>query len=166
MTACAEVLRVKPRFVALELSPDQEREIREHLATCPSCRARVGESEPALGLALRMAATRGPEDDAFVGEVLAGVHQRKIEKRLRARRKRWTAAAAAVVVTALGAGVTLRLRAPGPPAVEARVSAPAKAAAEPAFVEVEGEDVRLYQLTSSSQGTVQAALIVDPHLEL
>jgi len=41
-------------------------------------------------------------------------------------------------------------------------------AVEPAFVEVDGAGVRLYQLTPTSQSreAIQVAFIVDPHLEL
>ena len=166
MTSCLEVRRLAPRFIALELEPEAEREVREHLRSCAACREAMAEREPALRVAWAMAAEPSPEDDRFVGEVLAGVHQHALERRLAGRRSRLLGAAAAIAAVLLGGTVVVReLTRPAPPAVAQVQRAPA---AEPAFVEVDGAGVRLYQLTPTSQSreAIQVAFIVDPHLEL
>ena len=168
MTSCLEVRRLTPRFLALELPPEAEGELREHLRSCAACREAMAEREPALRVAWAMAAEPSPEDDRFVGEVLAGVHQRALERRLSGRRSRLLGAAATVAAVLLGGTVVVReLTRPAPPSV-AQVSQRRPPAAEPAFVEVDGAGVRLYQLTPTSQspGGIQVAFIVDPHLEL
>ncbi len=168
MTSCLEVRRLTPRLVALDLPPESEAAVRDHLRACAACRDLVAARAPALALALRMNAGGGPEDDRFVGEVLAGVHQRSIERRLSRRRSRIVASAAAIAALMLG-GTTvvshLERRAPRPVAAAARAQAPV---VEPAFVEVDEAGVRLYQLTPTSQSreAIQVAFIVDPHLEL
>ena len=168
MTSCLEVRRLTPRLVALDLPAELEAEVRDHLRACAACRDLLAEREPALALALRLNAGGGPEDSRFVGEVLAGVHQRSIERRVSGRRSRLIASAAAVAALMLG-GTTvvshLERRAPRPVAEAARPQAPA---VEPAFVEVDEAGVRLYQLTPTSQSreAIQVAFIVDPHLEL
>jgi predicted anti-sigma-YlaC factor YlaD len=168
MMSCLEVRRLTPRFLALELSPEAERELREHLRSCAGCRDAVAEREPALGLAWALAGETGPEDDRFVGEVLAGVHQRSLERRLSGRRSRLLAAAAALTAVLLGGTVVVRqLARPAPQAV-ASLPASRPPVVEPAFVEVDQVGVRLYQLTPTSQSreAIQVAFIVDPHLEL
>jgi anti-sigma factor RsiW len=168
MTSCLEVRRLAPRFLALELPPESEREVREHLGSCESCREAMAGREPALRVAWAMAAEPGPEDDRFVGEVLAGVHQRALERRLSGRRSRLLGVAATIAAVLLGGAVVVReLTRPVPPAV-AQVPQQRPPATEPAFVEVDGAGVRLYQLTPTSQSreAIQVAFIVDPHLEL
>jgi predicted anti-sigma-YlaC factor YlaD len=168
MTSCLEVRRLAPRFLALDLPPDSEGEVREHLRSCEACREAMAGREPALRVAWAMAAEPSPEDDRFVGEVLAGVHQRALERRLSGRRSRLLGVAATIAAVLLGGAVVVReLTRPAPPAV-AQVSQQRPPAAEPAFVEVDGAGVRLYQLTPTSQSreAIQVAFIVDPHLEL
>ncbi|MGD1147093.1 MAG: zf-HC2 domain-containing protein [Thermoanaerobaculaceae bacterium] len=173
MTSCLEVRRLAPRFVALELSPGDEREFREHLAGCAACREAVAASEPTLALAWRIAAEAGPaEDERFVSEVLGQIHQRQLEHRLRGRRSWVVAAAAAAVLVAVLGGTAVVRQLSGPPATSAvatvAATRPGPAATEPAFIEVEGAGVRLYQLAQASQSrdAIQVAFIVDPHLEL
>jgi predicted anti-sigma-YlaC factor YlaD len=168
MTSCLEVRRLAPRFLALELPPEAEGELREHLRSCEACREAMAEREPALRVAWAMAAEPSPEDDRFVGEVLAGVHQRALEHRLSGRRSRLLGVAATAAAVLLGGTVVVReLTRPVPSAV-AQVPQKRPPAAEPAFVEVDGAGVRLYQLTPTSQSreAIQVAFIVDPHLEL
>jgi predicted anti-sigma-YlaC factor YlaD len=165
MMSCQEVRRSVERFLALELEPEPERLLREHLLACPACRALVAQREPATGIALGLEPMREEPDETFVAEVLGGIRQRRVELRLRGRRRRWVAAVAAAVLAAAG---TLLVRwHNGPTGATAVASAPsAEAKSGAAFVEVEGEGVRVYQVVPASQSTVQVAFIVDPKLEL
>ena len=169
---CLETRRRLPRFVAMELGAAEEREVREHLGGCAGCRQVATAHEPALVLAGALAVAPGPEDDRFVGEVMAAIHQRRLERRLASRRSRLLAAAAAAVSVVLLGGVTVvrelthhsrPLLAQGSAVVVRPAARP-----EPAFVEVDNAGARVYQLTaaSSSRRAVQVAFIVDPHLEL
>ena len=173
MMSCLEARRLAPRFVALGLAPELERELRAHLTGCGACREAVTGRDAALAFAWTVAAEPGPPDDErFVGEVMAQIHQRRLERRLVRVRSRLLAAAAAVLVVVLGGAVVVRQLAR--PAEKSLGQASAMAshlrpvAADPAFVEVDSEGVWLYQLTPASQSrdAIQVAFIVDPHLEL
>ena len=172
MISCLEVRRVASRFVALELAAKEERELREHLAGCAACREAVAASEPVLALAWTVAANSAPaEDERFVAEVLAQIHQRRLERSLGGRRSWLLAAAAAVLVAVVGGTAVVRqLSAPPASSAAAALAAtrPQSAAAEPAFIEVEDAGVRLYQLAPAAQprDAIHVAFIVDPHLEL
>jgi predicted anti-sigma-YlaC factor YlaD len=163
---CEEVRVLIPAFVALELAPELERHVREHLATCALCRAAVEEVEPACGLALRLPA--GADDDAetFVAAVMGGLRQRRAERHLGGSRWRWFAAAAAVVVAFLAGTQVRRGDEPVATAVLSPTAAPAIRPAEGSFVEVEGKGVRLYQITDPTDPGVAVAVVVDPALEL
>lgn len=162
---CSEVARLQEAFLALELDPATEADVRLHLHACAGCRTALGEAEPAVALALRLAEKDVTADTAFVGEVLAGVHQRAFERRFAGRRRRWLAVAAALALTVLGGWAVLRQSGTANEGVtEATRTTPL--AVEPAFVEVEGDGVRLYQFDASPQGAVKVAFIVDPQLEL
>ncbi|HQT96133.1 MAG TPA: hypothetical protein PK435_16010 [Thermoanaerobaculaceae bacterium] len=171
---CLETRRLVPRLAAMDLPRQAEMELREHLAGCPACRQAAAEREPVLELAAALATGPGPEDDRFVGEVMAEIHQRRLERTLSRRRSRVLAAAAVVLALLGGATVVRQVAWPARQVVVARAPVtiarpPAPAAAmEPAFVEVDNAGVRLYQLTptSKSRGAIQVAFIVDPHLEL
>ena len=168
MRSCVEIRLLLPRFVGLSLDPEEEGAVREHLSVCQVCRELLAGQEPALGLAVAMARPVGGDDEDFVAGVLAGVHQRSVERRLSSRRRRWLMGAAAAVMLLLG-GLVIRERietSPAPPVVAAAQPAAVQTATDPAFVEVEGEGVRVYQLASASKDAVQVAFIVDPHLEL
>lgn len=168
MTRCAEVQRMLGRYLAMELGPETEREVRDHLRQCAPCRQAAQEREPSLLLANAFPSEISQmEDEAFVSEVLAAVHQRRLEARLRSRRRRWLAAAAAVVgVLLVGLG-TLRQGPPEGPAVAQRpLLLHLTPSLAPAAVEVEGEHVRLYQFAGSASSEVQVAFIIDPGLEL
>lgn len=168
MTSCLEVRRLMPRFVELDLSPETEKELRDHLRSCASCRDALTRREPALVLAWALATDPGAQDDTFVGEVLAGIHQRSLERRLSGRRSRLLAAAAALAAVLLGGTAVVRHFAKPAPQVAASSAASRPSVVEPAFVEVDDAGVRLYQLTPTSQSreAIQVAFIVDPHLEL
>ncbi len=168
MMSCLEARRLAPRFLAMELPSEAEGELREHLRACQDCRDALLEREPALGLAWALAAESGPEDESFVGEVLAGVHQRAVERRLHGRQARLAAAAAALLVALLGGSAVVRQLTRPTAQVTAVAPRPRPVVAEPAFIEVNQPGVRLYQLTpvSDSRQAIQVAFIVDPHLEL
>jgi predicted anti-sigma-YlaC factor YlaD len=170
---CLEARRLVPRLAAMDLPRQAEMELREHLAVCPACRQAAAEREPVLELVAALASGPGPQDDRFVGEVMAEIHQRRLERMLSRRRSR-VLAAAAVVLALLGGATVVRQVAWPARQVVARapvaIARPQVSAAtmEPAFVEVDDAGVRLYQLTptSKSRGAIQVAFIVDPHLEL
>jgi predicted anti-sigma-YlaC factor YlaD len=170
--SCLEARRLAPRYVALELAPEAEREVREHLIGCATCREAVIGGDPALAFAWTVAAEPGPPDDErFVGEIMAQIHQRRLERKLVRVRSRLLAAAA-VLVAMTGGGLVVRQLAR--PAADTVVRAAAVApdarttATVPAFVEVDNSGAWLYQLTPASESSdaIQVAFIVDPHLEL
>ena len=166
MTGCQEVRDLLPRLIGLELAPETEREVREHLGRCQECRAALDGEEPVLGLALRLAEVRGPADEEFVASVLGGVRLHRGERRLHHRPRRWLAAAA-LVVAILGGTLFVRWRLAVQGSAEvAAVRAGRPVVTEGALVEVEGDGVRLYQLSPAGNTDVQVALVVDPRLEL
>jgi len=162
---CSEVRRLQPQYLGLELPAATEASMREHLAACAVCREALTRLEPSLGFAFGMGTAEEPSED-FTRSVLAGIHQRRFERRVSRRRMRWTmAAAAAVVLAASGVLVVHESARPGAQIVAQQTTAAAPAA-EPAFVEVEGDGVRVYEMTGGQSATVQVAFIVDPHMEL
>lgn len=167
MSACAEVQRALGRYLAMELPQATDRWVRAHVQDCAACRASAEEREPSLIFAGALSRpTQDVEDDAFVPAVMAAVHQRRLEARIRLRRRRWlTAAAAAAGVLLAGLGTLRQGPVPGPLVAQRPMVQPAVPLA-PATVEVEGENVRLYQLSGSASGEVQVAFIIDPGLEL
>jgi len=166
MIACRDVRRLQTVFLDLGLEPAAEAEIRQHLATCGECRDSLAEQEPVTAMALRLGEIVVVADPRFVADVMAGVHQRRVERGLIHRRRGWTVAAAALVLALLGGWAALRLPAPAHTTTVAVRPRPAAGPVEPAFVEVEGDGVRLYQLDTAAQGSVRVAFVVDPHLEL
>lgn len=160
---CPEVRARLAAYLADGLGEEERQRWREHVVGCTSCRRWVWREDPAAALSLslpRVAST----DDRFLDEVLAGIHQRRVEKSLvRKRRVLRRVAAAAAVLVALGLGYTRWARVQGPEAV---ATPAAEVAAPEPFVEVEGEGVRVYQLASGSDARVQVAFIVSPSVEL
>lgn len=166
MKTCAEVQRLLGRYLALELAEEEDRTVRLHLADCPSCRALAATREPSLVFidALRRQRVE-VEDESFVPAVMAAVHQRRLEAQIARRRRRWLAAAAAVVGVLL-VGLGTWRPAPVRLDVSAQRYVPQPPSQLPPVVEVEGEDVRLYQLSANAAGEVQVVFIIDPGLEL
>lgn len=166
---CDGVITRLGAFLALDLDPATEHDVRLHLAGCRTCRIAAVALDPVQVVSLALANAAGNSDDAFVSEVMAGVHQRRVERRLPATRRWWLAAAAAVLVV-VGAGtLAVRLQIPATPTSVAEQPRSDEApAVEPAFVQVEGEGVRLYQVhPSSPEGrSLRVAFVVDPRLEL
>lgn len=167
MRECAEVSSLLGAFVGLDLGAAEESEVREHLRTCAACRELYVAAEPTLALSLVMAAAPAPQDDLFVSAVLAGIRQRRVERQVRSHRRWWVGMAAAVALVVLGSTATF-MRLQGGDTTAPAIIAEGPTSVAPAFVEVEGEGVRLYQLTPPSQNArdVQVAFIVDPRLEL
>jgi len=167
MMPCQEVRRRAERFLALELPHAEESRVREHLQGCRECRDHYLNSEPALLFALAPSTAAPSSDDAFVAGVLGGVRERRLDRALRARRQRWMAAAAAVAVAVLGGlgGLTMLRSKPAPVTTVAVHSRPAQIE-EPPLIEVEGDGVRLYQVSLPGDPGVQVAFVVDPTLEL
>jgi predicted anti-sigma-YlaC factor YlaD len=163
---CDEVRELIPALVALELEPETERRAREHLAGCAGCRAEVAAADPVCGLALRLPAGADDDAESFVTAVMAGVHQRRAERRLGGGRWRWLAAAAAVVVAFLAGTQVRRGSEPAATAALSPTAAPAVRPAEGTFIEVEGKGIRLYQITDPADPGVAVAVVVDPALEL
>jgi len=151
----------------MELDSRQEGEVRTHLDGCAACRGAFAAAEPSFALA---AGLRRPvvsrDGDAFVAEVMAGVRQRRSERRLGSlRRSRWPLSLAAAAVLAVAVGL-MTLRSPSPSAGRMAAVATAEADVSPALVEIEGEDVRVYQLAANDGGAIQVAFVIDPRMEL
>jgi predicted anti-sigma-YlaC factor YlaD len=165
---CTDVRERLAAFLALEMEAHDEASLREHLTACPACREAVTEREPSFCLVWSLAGTAGLEDDAFAGEVLAGVHQRRMQGRLALRRPRLLAAAA-VLVAVLGGALVVRLGgwwAPqAAPALE-QAAAHASPGRPLGFVDVEGAGVRVYNVAAATGSSVGVAVIVKPGLEL
>jgi hypothetical protein len=171
MMECRETSGLLGAYVALELERPRELDVRAHLEGCGDCRAALAAADPAAALALALGRVSVADDPEFVGGVLAGIHQRRVEGRLPHRRRGALAAAAALVVAVLGGWALLDSRVAAPPAAVAERVEAVLAPAALAFVEVEGEGVRFYELVANSQGdseqgAAKVAFIVDPHLEL
>ncbi len=167
MTTCPEVQRRLGRYLAMELSEGEEGDLRAHLRTCSRCRAVAEEREPSLIFAGAFDRTEPElEDQTFVDGVMAAVHQRRLEARIKLRRRRWVAAAAVAGGVLLAGFVTLRQGRVEGPALALRTAGRPAAQALAATVEVEGENVRLYQFSGGTAGEVQVAFIIDPGLEL
>jgi predicted anti-sigma-YlaC factor YlaD len=164
---CTDVRERLAAFLALEMEAHDEASLREHLTTCPACRDAVTELEPSFCLVWPLAGTAGEEDDAFAGEVLAGLHQRRMQSRLALRRPRLLAAAA-LLVAVLGGALVIRQGGwwaqPTAPAVE-QVAAHASSGRSLGFVDVEGAGVRVYNVAAVGS-SVGVAVIVKPGLEL
>jgi len=171
MIECRDVGRLRSAYLALELDHASEAEIRSHVTGCDRCRAELAAADAAVGLALRLPEIDVREDESFVSGVLAGIHQRRIEGRVVHRRRGVLAAAAGLLLAVLGGWALLRDRGAATPAEVAAQVRRAPAAVEPAFVEVEGEGVRLYQIDAATPDAtrpegMRVAFIVDPQLEL
>jgi len=174
MKTCREVHDLAGPFLTLDLPAESEAAVREHLSGCPECRDFIAAQEPSQALVWALREAPGVEDERFVGEVMAGIHQRRLEKGLGFRR-RYLAVAAALLVAVLGGAVLVRrVVSPSPATFAESAPMPASVTSNPAsrripsFVEVDKAGVRLYQLTPASddRNAVQVAFIVDPHVEL
>jgi predicted anti-sigma-YlaC factor YlaD len=168
MMTCNEARRLRARFFAMDLAAEHEAEVSRHVDACAECRGVFATSEPSFGmaLALRRGAPVG-DSRAFVAEVMAGLRQRRSERTLESRRRRWPLSLAAAALLTLATGLVLTL---GPGSFSGQRAAGRsiadEGAVEPALVEVEGEGVRVYQLATDGEGAIRVAFIVDPQMEL
>ena len=165
---CTQVRERLAAFVALDLDSRDEENLREHLTVCPACRQALGEREPSFHLVWPLAAIVGEEDEAFTGEVLAGLHQRRLQRRLAIRRPGLLAAAAALIALLGGA---LAVRQGGWWTVSAERSSERAVANSvqtpyPSFVEVQADGVRVYQVAVAGKDAIGVAVVVKPGLEL
>jgi anti-sigma factor RsiW len=167
MTRCQEVRRVLERYLALELQAAEEQAVRAHLKACPACLAELERRDPAAALAANLGAA--PEEgggEEFVQAVLAGIRQRRAERTLGPRRRLWGPLAAAALLATAVLPLWRSARPWPAPTPERAAAVAAPSDVEPAFVEVEGDSVRVYQLVPAETDSVRVALIVDPELEL
>ena len=160
---CQEVHSLLDRYLALELPPAAEEDVRRHLSECRPCLRSLEERDPAAALALRLSAAPASSDEDFAAAVMAGVRQRKLQRVMAHRRRRWLAAAG-IGVALLGGAAGLRAVRSGPPVV-ARAQ-PAAVSADGPFLEVQGANVKVYEMAPDPAANVRIAMIVDPALEL
>jgi predicted anti-sigma-YlaC factor YlaD len=161
---CSEARRLQPRFFALELPATAEAAVREHLETCEPCRESFATSEPAFALAWTLGRSTPSEAPGFVTDVLAGIRQRRFERRVATHRRRWlTAAAAALlfVATAVTVREARKVEVAGAPTTATLTVAHSEAP----LVDIEGKGVRVYEITGSVKDTVRVAFVVDPNAE-
>lgn len=161
--SCHEVRKLFAVLQRGEIAPVHRKALREHLRSCEPCRTSLFTIDPALALALALPQA-GFEDDRFVAEVLSGVHQRRTEKTLLARRrsKLWKVAAVVLLATLLGLWVGHQ---EGQVALAKLQDQSMLGPVEP-FVEVEGEGVRVYHFVAGPEDRVPVAFIVSPTVEL
>lgn len=167
MTSCQETRRVLERYLALELQTAEEHAVRAHLAACPACLAELERRDPAAALAVRFGAA--PEEgggEEFVEAVLTGIRQRQAERALGSRTRLWGSLAAAALLALAAFPLWRSSRSWQAPPPDRAAAAAVPSGVEPAFVEVEGDSVRVYQIVSAEADSVRVALIVDPQLEL
>jgi len=153
------------------LEEDRRLWFRNHLRECPTCREAALREEPSL---LFAAAPEAPAKteliEACALAVTARIRQDRLERHLHRRRRPWMAAAAAVVMV-VGGGFAWRVMVGGgdgtlQPGVE--ISRDLEAQTSPPTVEVEmdGEEVRVYQFATEGDVDTAVYFIVDPALEL
>jgi predicted anti-sigma-YlaC factor YlaD len=162
---CDESRRLGASYLGLELDATDEAELRDHLRECAECRGAYATMEPTQALALGLRRIGAPSSE-FTAEVLAGIHQRRFERQLGPRRVRFVLAAAAAILIAISGTLVVHQSSTPVAQVTARHETSAGSPAEPAFIEVDGDDVRVYEMAGAQTGTVQVAFIVDPHMEL
>lgn len=155
------------------LDPAGRAELRDHLASCPGCRAAAFEREPTLMFALAERRSPAPERIAqSVASVMAQVRQERLAHELPRRRPAWWLAAAAALMVA-AAGVMWRSSLSAPAAVASPAVRPAVAGVVstedvPPRVEIDmpDDDVRVYhQYADDSSGDAAVYFVVNPRLE-
>lgn len=162
---CNEIRRLLPQYLGLELPAAVDAGVREHVSRCAACRESLTGLEPTLVFTFGAAEAEAPSEE-FTQSVMAGIHQRRFERRVSRQRLRWVLGAAAAVLLALTGVVAVHETTVPTPQVAAHQPSGAAPAAEPAFVEVDGDGVRVYEMAGGQAAPVQVAFIVDPRMEL
>jgi predicted anti-sigma-YlaC factor YlaD len=152
------------------LEEDRRLWFRNHLRECPTCREAALREEPSLLFAAAPEAPAKPElIEACAVAITARIRQDRLERHLHRRRRPWIAAAAAAVIV-VGGGLAWRVMVGGggnlQPGVE--ISRDLEAQISPPTVEVEmdGDEVRVYQFATDEDSEMAVYFIVDPTLEL
>jgi len=92
------------------------KELEEHLRSCPCCNAEVNALRASLSLAMETATGRVPEPSAaFVCKLRQRIEQSKEVNRIFITMPKWAAALAAIILLTLGTIVTLRFAKKNPP---------------------------------------------------
>jgi predicted anti-sigma-YlaC factor YlaD len=168
---CTEFRELLDAYLEETMEEDRRPDFRHHLRECSSCGAWARSVEPSLLFAMAQAR---PADLARIegcaAAVTGQIRQRRLDGRLRGRRRSWLAAAAAVVVAIVGAGTWQLLPLAGDPSpiISYDAGAGSEVESAPPTVEVEmpGDDVRVYQFADDEDADTAVYFIVNPALEL
>ncbi len=180
--SCEVYRELLPAYLDESLDEVRRTGFRSHLRSCVGCREFAIGEEPTLVFSLADAVDPSPDRiEACVTAVVAGIHQERLERRLRGSRRPWLAAAAAVVLAIVAASMWWLKSDDGvsSPTLQANdqgveISSPVAteeipAATEPpprVEVEMVQEEVRVYQYAIGDDGTTGAVFIVNPAMEL
>jgi predicted anti-sigma-YlaC factor YlaD len=167
---CSEFHELLDAYLEDSLGEDSRLLVRRHLRDCTSCGEWARGVEPSLLFAM---AESGPVDlariEACAAAVTGQIRQQRLAGRLR-RRRPWLAAAAAAAVALVGAGAWRLMPVDGDigPASSLAVGGSSETAAVPPSVEVEmnGDDVRVYQFATERDTDTAVYFIVNPAMEL
>jgi len=155
---------------------------RAHLRACDDCRRAAVAEEPTLVFSL-VDQPEPPQDriETCVTSVIAGIRRERLEKRLQPSRRPWFAVAAVIVVAIIAAtvwwlntGQTGQMSPLQANAVEIEAGEPvadgeAAVTSEPpprVEVDMNNEEVRVYQYAIGDDTTTGAVFIVNPAMEL
>jgi predicted anti-sigma-YlaC factor YlaD len=168
---CTEFRQLLDAYLEETMEEDRRTDFRRHLCECSSCGVWARSVEPSLLFAM---AEPKPVDLARIegcaAAVTGQIRQRRLDGRLRGRRRSSLAAAAAVVVALAGAGAWRLLPLAGDPVpvLSFDAWAGAEIGSVPPTVEVEmlGDEVRVYQFADDEDADTAVYFIVNPALEL
>ncbi|TFG37847.1 MAG: zf-HC2 domain-containing protein [Candidatus Aminicenantes bacterium] len=169
---CSEFHELLDTYLEDSLEEDQWLLFRRHLRDCTSCGDWAQGVEPSL---LFTTAESGPVDlariEACAVAVTGQIRQERLAGKLLRHRRPWLAAAAAAAAVALvGAGAWRLMPVGGDvvPAMSFAVGESSETGAAPPTVEVEmnGDDVRVYQFASEEDTDTAVYFIVNPAMKL
>ncbi len=168
---CSEFHELLDAYLEDSLEEDQWVLFRRHFRDCTSCGEWARGVEPSLLFAM---AESGPVDlariEACAAAVTGQIRQERLAGRLLRRRRPWLAAAAAAAVVLVGAGAWRLLPVGGDvaPALSLAGGETSETVAAPPTVEVEmnGDDVRVYQFATEEDADTAVYFIVNPAMEL
>jgi predicted anti-sigma-YlaC factor YlaD len=167
---CSEFRVLLDAYLEDTLEKDSRLVVRSHLSDCASCGEWARSVEPSLLFAM---AESGPVDlariEACAVAVTGQIRQQRLARRLQRRRRPWLAAAAAAAVALVGAGAWRLLPVDGDiaPAVSHAVGESAQGAAPPTVeVDMNGDNVRVYQFAAEEDTDTAVYFIVNPAMEL